>query len=155
MVAKPKKKVVNGVEFDAKTPERVVSTLLNYMGTGQRIRVFYGDTKTGRDWCEEYDTMGYVSRSTGQVKIPLLINNRKSWGGGGILDDCIVRITVDRRDVYRHPKYHIGKITFKPSPYPEFPYGVWINGKNHANFKTAEKAQKWAKFISGESNSKA
>ena len=137
-----KKKIVNNVEFDANTPDKVVSILLGY-------------SKTGRDWCEEWDTMGYVGRSTGQVKIPLLINNSKSFGGGAILTGNIVRITVNKRDIYRHPKYHIGKITFKPSAYPELPYGVWINGKNHANFKTAEKAQKWAKFISGETNSKA
>lgn len=150
-----KKKIVDNVEFDANTPDRVVSILLNYMHSGQRLRIFYGDAKTGKDWCEEWGTMGYIGRSTGQVKIPLLVNNTKSYGGSAILTGCIVRITLDKRDIYRHPKYHIGKITLKPSPYPELPYGVWINGKNHANFKTAEKAQKWAKFISGESNSKA
>ena len=150
-----KKKIINNVEFDANTPDKVVSILLNYMNSNQRIRIFYGDRKTGRDWCEEWDTMGYVGCSTGKIKIPLLVNNSKSMGGMGINTGSIVRITVNKHDIYRHPKYHIGKIMFKPSAYPELPYGVWINGENHANFKTSEKAQKWAKFISGESNTKA
>lgn len=150
-------KVVDGISFDKDTPDRVCRLLLAYMNTYPRVRVrlFYGDRKTGKDWCEEYDTMGYIGRSAGTtVKIPLLINNRNSTGGPGILDGCIVRMTVDKRDVYRHPKYHIGKITFGPSGYANVPYGVFIDGKNHANFKTQEKAKKWADFIQGKSNIK-
>lgn len=150
------KKIINGYEFDKNTPDDVVDTLLWYMhDRNVRIRVFYGDTKTGKDWCEEYMTMGYVSGSTGTVKIPLLINNRNSWGGSPILTGSIVRITVDKKDVYRHPKYHIGKVELKPSGYANVPYGVWIDGKNHANFKTPIQAQKWAEFIKGNTNSKS
>lgn len=150
------KKIINGYEFDKNTPEAVVNILLRYMhDMNVRIRLFYGDTKTGKDWCEEYDTMGYVGGSTGKVKIPILINNRKSWGGGAILTGSIVRITIDKKDVYRHPKYHIGKVELKPSGYADVPYGVWIDGKNHANFKTPIQAQKWAEFIKGNTNSKS
>ena len=149
-------KVVDGISFDKDTPDRVCRLLLSYMNTYPRVRVrlFYGDRKTGKDWCNEFETMGYVGRSMGPVKIPLLINNRNSTGGPGILDGCIVRMTVDKRDVYRHPKYHIGKITFGPSGFPNVPYGVFIDGKNYANFKTQEKARKWAEFIQGNSNIK-
>lgn len=150
-------KIVDGIEFDKDTPDRVVRILLDMMNTSpkQRIRIFLGDRKTGKDWCQEWDTMGYVGKSTGKIKIPLLVNNSRSWGGGGISTGSIVRITIDKRDVYRHPKYHIGKIELKPSPFPSVPYGVWIDGVNHANFKTAEKARKWADFIQGKTNSKA
>jgi len=149
------KKIIEGVEFDKNTPDKVVRILLGMMGTHTRIRLFYGDSKTGRDWCEEYDTMGYVGRSTGKIKIPLLINNSKSMGGGAILTGSIVRITIDKKDVYRHPKYHIGKVELKPSGYANVPYGVWIDGMNQANFKTPEKAMKWADFIKGNTNSKS
>lgn len=150
------KKIINGYEFDKNTPEAVVNILLRYMhDRSVRIRLFYGDTKTGKDWCEEYMTMGYVGGSTGKVKIPLLINNRNSWGGGAILTGSIVRITVDKKDVYRHPNYHIGKVEVKATDLPNLPYGVWIGGKNYARFKTLVQAQKWAEFIKGNTNSKS
>ena len=150
------KKIINGYEFDKNTPEDVADILLRYMYDGSvRIRLFYGDTKTGKDWCEEYDTMGYVGGSTGKVKIPLLINNRKSSGGLAILTGSIVRITIDKFEVYRHPKYHIGKVEVKATELPNLPYGVWISGKNYANFKTLVQAQKWAEFIKGNTNSKS
>lgn len=150
------KKIINGYEFDKNTPEDVVNILLRYMHDRDiRIRLFYGDTKTGKDWCEEYGTMGYVGGSTGKVKIPLLINNRNSWGGGAILTGSIVRITIDKKDVYRHPKYHIGKVEVKATGRTDLPYGVWIGGENHARFKTLIQAQKWAEFIKGNTNSKS
>ena len=148
-------KIIDGTAFSAKTPDRVCQLLNYYRNYGTRIRVFYGDTKTGRDWAEEYDTMGRVGRSTGQYKIPLIINNSRSWGGPGLLDECIVRITVDKKDVYRHPKYHIRtKITYTAGK--TLPYDVWVNNDKvpHASFKTKEKAEKWARFIKGESNTK-
>lgn len=149
-----KYKIIDGTAFSVKTPDRVCQLLNYYRNYGTRIRVFYGDTKTGRDWLEEYYTIGRVGRSTGQYKIPLLINNSRSWGGLGLLDDCIVRITVDKKDVYRHPKYHQGRFTIGKSPYPEVPWGVFVSGKNYANFKTKEKAEKWVRFMKGETNSK-
>lgn len=139
-------KVVNGTSFDARTPDQVIRTLLQYMGTGQRIRVFYGDPKTGRDWGEEWGTMGYIGRSGGSVKIPLIINNSRSFGGPGLLEGSIVRITVNRRNVYIHPKYHID-LAVKGN-------NVYKNGELYATCKSNEKAKKLAMFLRGDSNTK-
>lgn len=138
------KKIVKGIEFDANTPERVVNILLSYMDTQQRIRLFYGDSKTGRDWGETYNTMGYVRKSTGQIKIPLLINNSRSMGGEGILTGNIVRITVDKRNIYVHPKYKCN-VTVKGKD-------VYLNGKLHISSPTIEKAKRAADFLSGKAN---
>ena len=100
-------KVVNGISFDQRTPDQVCNILAKYSGNrSQRVRLFYGDTTTGKDWFESYDTIGYVGRSTGTVKIPLLVATSRSLGGGAILDHCIVRITIDKQTVYQHPNYH-------------------------------------------------
>ena len=100
-------KVVNGTYFDNRTNDKVCSILANYVGCRyQRVRVFYGNTESGKDWCECYDVIGYIGRSCGSIKIPLLIPTKNSLGGGGILDHCIVKITIDKRVVYEHPKYH-------------------------------------------------
>lgn len=100
-------KVVNGISFDQRTPNQVCNILANYCGNrNQRVRLFYGDTTTGKDWFECYDTIGYIGRSTGTIKIPLLIATSRSLGGGAILDHCIVKITIDKQTVYKHPNYH-------------------------------------------------
>lgn len=100
-------KVVNGISFDARTPDNVCNILARHCGgRNQRVRIFLGDTKTGKDWCEVYDTIGYIGRSTGTIKIPLMIPRVDSCGGGAILDYCIVKITIDKQTVYQHPNYH-------------------------------------------------
>lgn len=98
-------KVVNGISFDARTPDKVCNILARHCGgRNQRVRIFLGDTTTGKDWCEVYDTIGYIGRSTGTVKIPLMVATARSLGGGAILDHCIVKITIDKETVYQHPK---------------------------------------------------
>jgi len=100
-------KLLNGISFSKTTPDKVCQILANHCGgRNTRIRIFLGDEKTGKDWLEVWDTIGYVGRSTGNIKIPLLIRRKDSWGGGAILDDCIVKITIDKCVVYQHPNYH-------------------------------------------------
>ena len=100
-------KVVRGISFDARTPDKVCNILASHCGgRNQRVRIFLGDTKTGKDWCEVYDTIGYIGRSTGNIKIPLMIATKNSRGGGAIPDHCIVKITIDKQNVYQHPNYH-------------------------------------------------
>lgn len=103
-------KDINGTEYDAKTPDRVISILERYRQNKSlgRIELDYGDTETGRSWGEVYDITGYVGRSTGKYKVPLLIYNSRSIGGGSILDHCIIRIREARgkKVLYQHPKYH-------------------------------------------------
>ena len=82
-----------------------------------RLRFYFGDTNTGRDWEETYDTTGYIGRSTGRIKIPLLIKNIRSTGGPAILDHCIVKIEkkvgTKYVTVYSHLKYHKDKTYLK------------------------------------------
>lgn len=142
-----KKKIIDGIEFDANTPDRVVKVLLAYMGNkNQRIRLFYGDSKTGRDWCEEWGTMGYVGKSTGNIKIPLLISSKRAYGGSAILTGSIVRITVDKQNVYLHPKYKCD-VTVRGNK-------VYKNGQEYAQCESADKAKKLVAFLKGETNVK-
>ena len=66
--------------------------------------MWYGDTKTGTSWNEEYGIIGRIGRSAGSVKIPLLIANARSIGGGALLDDRIIHM-VDvktKKVLYTH-----------------------------------------------------
>jgi hypothetical protein len=83
---------VNGTFYDATTNKDVINVLENARANNTRIILDYGDVKTGKSWNEIFDVTGRIGRSTGSIKIPLLIHNRRSMGGGAILDNCIIGI---------------------------------------------------------------
>lgn len=145
--------VVNGTFYHEKTPEAVIKWLETSRVRRQRIRNFYGDAETGRDWMNEYDVLGIVGRSTGDIKIPLLIANSRSHGGGGILDHCIVRIaTKDASgrlvDVYKHPHYRLPSFKIREVPHGRFE--VMADNVTEARFDAGERAERWISFIRGE-----
>lgn len=92
-----KYKVVNSTSYHFKTNNEVISVLENARLNHLRIEIDYGDIKTGKSWGEENDTIGYVGRSTGENKIPLLIKNNRSLGGGSLLDHCIIKIKFSNK----------------------------------------------------------
>lgn len=112
MKTKPKNhatRIVNGTHYHRETPQEVIEVLEMSRQMNTRIRVHYGDVKTGRDWGDLYDVTGTIGRSMGLTKVPLMISNITSNGGPAMLDHCIVRIRhANRRhggDLYRHPNY--------------------------------------------------
>ncbi len=102
-----KYKVVNGTSYHIGTSDEIIKILERMREQHVRLLLDYGDTETGQSWGEVHDVAGYIGRSLGPTKIPLLIYNERSQGGGGILDDCIVQILTsrDRRVIYKHPTY--------------------------------------------------
>jgi len=87
-----KYKIVNGTYYNINTNDRVIEVLERCKANRTRITVDYGDVITKKSWGDVYDITGYIGRSTGSIKIPLLIHNSRSIGGGGILTDCILSI---------------------------------------------------------------
>jgi len=83
---------INGTSYHDDTPEKVVRVLEHCRLNRIRITLDYGDISTDESWGETCDITGYVGRSSGTVKIPLLLNNSRSLGGGGILDNRIISI---------------------------------------------------------------
>ena len=97
---------VNGTSYNSDTDPEVIRVLENCRINRTRIILDYGDTKTGVSWGEEHDITGYVGRSTGPTKIPLVIWNSRSYGGGSLLSHCVVGIKTARGKV---PLYTWGK----------------------------------------------
>lgn len=152
-------KIVNGTAYHKDTPMEVVAVLEASRQHDIRIRLFYGDVETGRDWMEEYETMGRVGRSVGPIKIPILLKQRNSNGGTAILDDCIVKITAHGETLYQHPKYHQPSLSLRPCDDPEmiklgYTTEVLMDDKVVARFATEAQAQRWISFMKGERNSK-
>ncbi len=84
--------IVGGTYFDARTPIEVINVLEKARLNRTRLHISLGDATTGRDWFEEFECFGFVGRSMGPIKVPLILPVRRSIGGGAILDHCIIRI---------------------------------------------------------------
>lgn len=152
-------KVYHEVYYDQETPDDLIKLLHRLHESQTRFRVFYGDKETGRDWLEECDTMGRMGVSTGEIKIPLLIKNSRSWGGVGLLTHCILKL-VDLGTgnvLWQHPSYQVPSFTVYqrgeegfPNDLPlEYTTAVYYNGSNQANFRSPEKAIAYIRFIKG------
>ena len=113
-------KVIDGTSYHEKTPEAVIRVLEVARQNRTRLHISLGDTDTGLDWLEEFETHGYVGRSMGPIKVPLLIANRRSTGGGAILTHCVVRIRTSSggRVLYQHPQYHHGSLEIRQKAEP-------------------------------------
>ena len=96
-------KEVGGTFYKKNTPMKLIEVLERVREDRTRIVVDYGDIKTGRSWGEVNDIKGYIGRSTGEIKIPLLVFNSRSMGGGALLDNCILSIktTKGSRTLYK------------------------------------------------------
>lgn len=95
-MSEKKYKVVNGTAYHIETSDEVIRVLENCRNNGTRIVLDYGDVKTGRSWGEVNDITGRIGRSMGDFKIPILLHNKNSIGGGGILDHCIIGIKTSK-----------------------------------------------------------
>lgn len=82
----------SGTAYHLETPGHLVELLERLRQNGTRITIDFGDVNTGKSWEEEYDITGRIGRSTGSIKIPLLVHNARSYGGGALLDHCILSI---------------------------------------------------------------
>lgn len=148
-------KVVNGTSYDVRTPDEVVRVLETARLNRTRLHISLGNSegdKIGLDWLENFDSHGYIGRSTGSIKVPLLVANNRSLGGGALLDHCIVRIrqSAGGRVVWQHPAYHFGSIEIRPKAEPitlpddrVLTVDVLRNGELHAAFENMPQARRW------------
>jgi hypothetical protein len=101
--------VVDGTTYKDTTNSQVVSLLEAHRKSGKRLCLVYGDLNTGQAWDKRRADCGRVARSMGPQKIPILLTNRRSIGGGGIFDDCILAIYTPgsrHRPLWTAPRYH-------------------------------------------------
>jgi len=140
------------------TKEEVKKALEQAYRSQNIIRIWYGNSKTGISWNEEFDVVGRIGRSTGQTQIPLLIHSTKSLGGPSLLEHYIVRIDCikTKTTLYRHENFKV-ELYLRPDSVTKyhgavegFPIEVENQEKQvHARFKTLAKANRWLDFVHG------
>jgi len=139
----------SGTYYHIETKDAVINALEKARANRTRVRLFWGDVETGKCWNDIYDITGTIGRSTGTVKIPLLIHNSRSMGGGGILTHCILKIketgkngrTLYQSDNFIAPVAEIVESDLKSEGYA---YNVLINGELQTRHKTLKQAENMA-----------
>lgn len=153
--------------FTPGTPTKVQSILENarkdrygHQDQGTILRLFLGDPVTGRDSCEENDVVGFIGRSTGSQKVPLLIEPlwsrydvlESAEGGGAISTDRILRIIelITGNDLYRHPKYQVPAFSIHADEADKtHPIKVKRDNQEQAAFSDHETAGEYVAFLQG------
>ena len=138
-----KYKVVNGTSYHEETPQEVINCLEHARANDIRLRIYLGDTATGKCWNDEHDIFGYINRSTGTIKIPLFIANSRSLGGGGLLDHCILKIkeSKGKRIFYTHPLFKQSTFEIKASTETGYTHALYIDGELYSHHKSLKSAE--------------
>ena len=137
--------------FDPGTEPEVARVLESCRKAGNKVRLVLGDTTTGESWLDEYDVIGTIGRSTGSLKVPLLVEDGET-GGGAILTACVLNI-IDwhsGRTRYRHPAYRVPDLSMRPTDDAGHPWAVLISDKEVARLKDIGKAGAYLGFMRGE-----
>ena len=137
--------------FDPGTDPQAAAVLESRRQTGDKVRLVMGNTVTGEPWLDEFDVVGKIGRSSGSLKVPLLIEDGKS-GGGAILTAYVLTMIdwKSGRTLYRHPTYREPDLGLRPSDNPGHPWAVIHRNEVIAQFKDMGKACAYIAFMRGE-----
>jgi len=141
---------------DDDTPEDIKKALLKAYHESTKIRLHYGDAKTGVSWMEENDIVGRLGRSTGSQPVMILLAHDLSTGGA-ILPHCIVAIQAYEtgKFLYKHSTFKVPSLYVKEAGTKEEKYYEvrFVEGDAlQATFNSEKKAQAYTKFICGATN---
>lgn len=158
MSTETKYKIVNGTHYHHETPDELIAALEFARKSKLRIRMSLGNKDTGRDWLESEDVTGWISRSCGPVKAPILLAKRSSTGGPAILDHCIVFLRTPHNILWMHPKYHYGCVTLHKitpivtparhgEPQESLEWEIRRDGEAYFRFATRQDAERFSRKL--------
>jgi hypothetical protein len=137
--------------FDPGTCPEVIKALELCRKTRRQVRLVYGDTTSGQSWFDEFDVVGRIGRSTGWLKVPLLIEAGEA-GGAAILTACLLCI-IDWQSgaaLFTHPSYQVPDLRLVPTGDAGQPWSVEHQRDEIARFGDIGKASAYLAFMRGE-----
>lgn len=138
--------------FDPGTDPKVARVLETCRRDRRMLRLMQGDTATGQCWLSECDVVGHIGRSSGMLKVPLLIEPGAN-GGAAILTNCLLRLIDWKtgRDLYRHPAFRTPDLSIhRQADNEDLPWQVLHDGQVAACFRDIGKAGAYVAFMCGE-----
>lgn len=132
----------NNVVFEDSVPKKLANVIVNLNDRRKtRVRIYYGDVDTGKVWNEEFGTTGYIGYSLGayDLRYPILIHNKNSYGGVNIFTNRILKIvtTVTKRVLYQVDNFQQPDVEIKGTD-------VYIDGELFGRCKTVGSAKRLA-----------
>jgi len=137
--------------FDPHTEPAVRRVLETCRLAGTPVRLILGNPRTGQSWLDEHDVVGTIGRSTGGLKVPLLVP-RGEHGGGAILTANVLGIVdwTSGKALYRHPGFLAPDLLIQPTGDKRLPWRVLHQGLDIARFDDIGKAGAYVAFMRGE-----
>ncbi len=93
-------KFVNGTQYPKNTPNALVEVLERLRQSMERVAIYYGDPKTGKEEEGVKPDRGHIGRTSGSSdgtnKVLVIFYGDRSTGGLQIDPQFIVRITASR-----------------------------------------------------------
>ena len=129
--------------FHQETSADVSQALIDIQGSGQKVRLFYGDPVSGKAWPEVTEVFGRIGADEEQA--PVFIDQ-----GGQIRDSSIVGILGRAgKWLYRHPKLDLGAWEIIESPDEDYLDAVTYNGQVIELFKKAGQSRRFKDYMTG------
>lgn len=137
--------------FDPGTDPKAARVLERCRNEGTKVRLILGATTTGRAWLDEHDVIGRIGRSTGVLKVPLLIEPGAD-GGTGILTARLLAIVEWKtgRFLYRHHTFCVPDLLIRRGDDADRPWDVLHDKEIVASFQDIGKAGAYIAFMRGE-----
>ena len=136
--------------FDPGTDARAARVLEDCRKRRRKVRLILGDTDTGESWLDEYDVVGRIGRSTGTLKVPLLIEPGAD-GGPAILTACLLAI-VDwdtGKFLFRHATFRAPNLSIRAAEDAVLRWEVLHGDVVVARFEDIGQAGGYAAFMRG------
>jgi len=131
------------IAYHEETNVKVINALENARQMNYRVKIYLGDIATGKCWNEEFETFGYVHLCKGYAAyFPILVNNTRSYGGGTILDNCIIKIKESKGNhvLYQADNFQQPNIEIKKSTENGYSHSLYIDGELYSNHKSEKSA---------------
>ena len=136
--------------FDPGTDPKVARVLERCRQRDTLVRLILGNAGSGESWLDEYDVVGRIGRSTGSLKVPLLIVPGED-GGPAILTNCVLAVIAWQtgRFLYRHPTFRAPELSIRPSTEPGYAWDVLRDAQTIARFQDIAHAGGYVAFMRG------
>lgn len=138
--------------FDPGTDPRLARVLETCRRERRQVRLILGDTSTGKSWLDEHYVVGAIGRSTGAMKVPLLIEPGEAGGMAIVCAHVLVVMDWDTSEpLYRHAMWQPPELRIRAGDNEQRTWSVDLHEQPVATFDDIGKAGAYVAFMRGAS----
>ena len=138
--------------FDPGTDPRLARVLESCRRDGRKVRLVLGDTGTGASSLDEFDVVGTIGRSTGILKVPLLVEPGEAGGTAILCAHVLALMDWDTGlPLCRHDRWQPPELRIRASDDDQRPWAVVLHEQPVANFDDIGKVGAYLAFMRGAS----